>query len=47
MANLPATVVTELELNSVIPPPDKIEEEKRRCLIVNAIKTKPKSHYST
>jgi hypothetical protein len=26
-ANLPVSVVAELELNSVIPPPDKIEEE--------------------
>jgi len=26
---LPVTVVAELELNSVIPPPDKIEEEKQ------------------
>ena len=26
---LPATVVAELELNSVIPPPDTIEEEKK------------------
>jgi hypothetical protein len=28
-ANLPDTVVAELELNSVIPPPDKIEEERK------------------
>ena len=27
MALLPASVVAELELNSVIPPPDTIEEE--------------------
>ena len=29
-SNLPATVVTELELNSVIPPPDTVEEVKER-----------------
>jgi hypothetical protein len=27
-ASLPATVVAELELNSVKPPPDKIKEDK-------------------
>jgi hypothetical protein len=27
--SLPVTVVAELELNSVKPPPDKIEEEER------------------
>jgi hypothetical protein len=28
MAYLPVSVVAELELNSVNPPPDKIEEER-------------------
>jgi hypothetical protein len=28
-SNLPATVVAELELDSVIPPPDTIEEVKK------------------
>ena len=28
-SNLPATVVAELELDSVNPPPDKIEEVKK------------------
>ena len=27
-SHLPATVVAELELNSVIPPPDMIEEDE-------------------
>ena len=36
MANLPATVVAELELNSVIPPPDTIEEDRNKQLLVNA-----------
>ena len=37
MAYLPASVVTELELNSVNPPPDMIEEDrKRKWLLVNA-----------
>ena len=26
---LPATVVAELELNSIIPPPDIVEEDKK------------------
>ena len=29
--NLPATVVAELELNSVIPPPDTIKEMQIHC----------------
>jgi hypothetical protein len=35
---LPATVVAELELNSVIPPPDMIEEEltEKRTLKENS-----------
>jgi len=37
-ANLPVTVVAELELNSVIPPPDTNEEERKKKLIVNAIR---------
>jgi hypothetical protein len=37
MAYLPASVVTELELNSVNPPPDTIEEDRqRKWLLVNA-----------
>ena len=36
---LPATVVAELELNSVIPPPDTIEEDKeKRFLQANNLK---------
>ena len=29
MANLPVPVVAELELNSINPPPDTIEEERK------------------
>ena len=47
MAYLPVPVVAELELNSVIPPPDTIEEERKDELIVNAINSKPNPHYST
>ena len=35
---LPATVVAELELNSVIPPPDMIKEEKQQILVANPIR---------
>ena len=39
---LPATVVAELELNSVIPPPDTIEEEKeKRIPEANNLKEEP------
>ena len=31
--SLPVTVVAELELNSIKPPPDKIEEEKESTRI--------------
>ena len=41
---LPATVVAELELNSVIPPPDTIEEEKeKRIPEANNLKEEPSS----
>ena len=46
-ASLPATVVAELELNSVMPPPDTIEEERMDESIVNATDSKPNPHYST
>jgi hypothetical protein len=37
MAYLPASVVTELELNSVKPPPDTIKEDRqKKWLLVNA-----------
>jgi hypothetical protein len=29
---LPVTVVAELELNSVMPPPDTVEEESKRSI---------------
>ena len=38
MAYLPVSVVTELELNSVNPPPDTIKEDSENALIVNAIR---------
>ena len=47
MADLPVSVVAELELNSVIPPPDTFEEERHNGSIVNAIESKPNPHYST
>ena len=36
MAYLPASVVAELKLNSVNPPPDTIEEERHKTSVVNA-----------
>ena len=38
MAYLPVSVVTELELNSVNPPPDTIKEDSETAPIVNAIR---------
>ena len=42
---LPATVVAELELNSVNPPPDMIEEDKRakklKSLEANNLREQP------
>ena len=45
-AHLPPRVVAELELNSVIPPPDTIEEANKE-LRNQSLLRKPNPHYST